>query len=319
MYKKFLECIEQHDIITIFRHVGADSDALGAQFGLKTWIEETYPSKKVYVLGEDVGVIIKDLPAIDIIEDEVIANSLGIVLDTPTLERVDDKRFELAKTKFKIDHHPGIKHFTDYEIVDVSAGAACEILALTLKQLNAVLSKKCAEYLYRGIIADTLRFSINTTSEKTFEAAGYLASFGVDIPHVNQECYASSYNEFQYENFIRTNAAIINGKLAYTIVNKEDYERYCLDFNQAKNKVYVLGDVEEFEIWVLFCEKVSDDIRGIYNGSIRSKHFTVNDIASNYHGGGHKLASGVKGLNTQDIQSLLQDLNNRIKENEKDQ
>lgn len=318
MYKKLQECIEQHDTITIFRHVGADSDALGAQFGLKTWIEETYPSKKVYALGEDVGVVIKGLPAMDQIDDDVIKNSLGIVLDTPTLERVDDQRFELAKTKFKIDHHPVVCKFTDYEIVDVSAGAACEILALTLKKLNAVLSKKCAEYLYRGIIADTLRFSINTTSEKTFEAAGYLASFGVDIPRINRECYASSYNEFQYENFVRSSSCVIDGKLAYTIVKKEDYEKYQLDFNQAKNKVYVLGDVEEFEIWVLFCEKVSDGIRDIYNGSIRSKRCTVNDIAQKYRGGGHKLASGVKGLSKQDIETLLDDLMKRIKENEKD-
>ena len=49
------ELIDQYDIITIFRHISPDADALGSQFGLKQWIQDTYPQKQVYALGMDHG------------------------------------------------------------------------------------------------------------------------------------------------------------------------------------------------------------------------------------------------------------------------
>ena len=47
--------IEAYDTIVIFRHILADADALGSQFGLKTWIEDNYPDKHVYAVGDSVG------------------------------------------------------------------------------------------------------------------------------------------------------------------------------------------------------------------------------------------------------------------------
>ncbi|MFR4217857.1 MAG: hypothetical protein ACLT16_09295 [[Clostridium] innocuum] len=49
-------------------------------------------------------------------------------------------------------------------------------------------------------------------------------------------------------------------------------ERFQLTFNEAKEKVFVLGGVDEFEAWALFTEKERDENgRRIYNGSLRSK------------------------------------------------
>ena len=54
--------------------------------------------------------------------------------------------------------------------------------------------------------------------------------------------------------------------------------------------------------------------RRVYNGSLRSKNRTINDIANKYQGGGHRFACGVKGLYEETIQSLLQDLCERVKD-----
>ena len=51
MKNTMFELIEKYDVITIFRHVSPDSDALGSQFGLKQWIMDTYPNKQVFALG----------------------------------------------------------------------------------------------------------------------------------------------------------------------------------------------------------------------------------------------------------------------------
>ena len=55
--QRLFDCIAEYDTITLFRHIGADADALGAQFGLKRWINENYPQKRVYALGASVGSI----------------------------------------------------------------------------------------------------------------------------------------------------------------------------------------------------------------------------------------------------------------------
>jgi nanoRNase/pAp phosphatase (c-di-AMP/oligoRNAs hydrolase) len=50
----------------------------------------------------------------------------------------------------------------------------------------------------------------------------------------------------------------------------------------------------------------------LYNGSIRSRSVTVNDIASKYSGGGHRLAAAVKNLSLEGIQSVISDLKGRL-------
>ena len=99
-FERLLQHIQNAQIITIFRHTNPDCDAVGAQFGLKNWIQDNWPEKKVYALGYDhpnQGV----WPESDSVEDEVIAQSLAIVVDTANRERVDDQRFEKARLIFK--------------------------------------------------------------------------------------------------------------------------------------------------------------------------------------------------------------------------
>ena len=43
--KWLFDTLEAHDTIAIYRHVYADGDAMGAQFGLKALIEARWPQK----------------------------------------------------------------------------------------------------------------------------------------------------------------------------------------------------------------------------------------------------------------------------------
>ena len=282
------ELVEQYDIITIYRHVSPDADALGAQFGLKQWIQETYPQKQVYALGRDAGSKQSLFPQMDVVPDETVAASLAIILDTANGARVDDDRWSKAARTLKIDHHIVVESFADVEVV---------------------------EDLYGGIIADTLRFSIATIKPRTLRTAAYLLEMGVDVKKANEDHFSTSYRLYRFENYIRSNVSLLEGHVAYMIINREDYERFQLTFNEAKEKVFVLGGVDEFEAWALFTEKERDENgRRIYNGSLRSKNRTINDIANRYQGGGHRFACGVKGLYEETIQELLQELCERVNE-----
>lgn len=175
------ELVEQYDIITIYRHVSPDADALGSQFGLKQWIQETYPQKQVYALGKDAGSKQSLFPHMDSVSDETIAASLAIILDTANGARVDDERWSMAARTLKIDHHIVVESFADVEVVEDLFGATCEMLAFMFEQKQLQLSPVCAQYLYGGIIADTLRFSIATIKPRTLRTAAYLLEMGVDV------------------------------------------------------------------------------------------------------------------------------------------
>lgn len=51
IYKQIYKKIKEYNIIVIARHIGADPDALGSQFALKSIILNLFPDKKVYAVG----------------------------------------------------------------------------------------------------------------------------------------------------------------------------------------------------------------------------------------------------------------------------
>ena len=63
--KWLFDTLEAHDTIAIYRHVYADGDAMGAQFGLKALIEARWPQKRVYAPGKSVGSCAAFYPAPD--------------------------------------------------------------------------------------------------------------------------------------------------------------------------------------------------------------------------------------------------------------
>lgn len=300
-----LDIVKDYEVITIFRHQIADQDALGAQFGMKSFLEQFCPDKEIYALGASIGSMGRLFPNVDQVEDETIKKSIAIILDTADSARIDDERYALAQKCVKLDHHIIVEDYAEESFVDVTAAATCEILALLFQRYQGSVNATCAKYLYYGLTADSLQFSTTNTTANTLMAAAYLVSCGVNVSLVKQETSGMSLNEFHYINTIRSRVQI-QGKVAYALMKEEDYKKYGMNYNQAKEKVFALANVDEFEIWCLFTEDTSYG-ENIYNGSLRSKQVAINEIAANYRGGGHKNACGVKQLTTQDIQSIVND------------
>ena len=85
-----LETIKSADIITLFRHIHPDCDAVGSQFGLKNWILENWPEKQVYALGNEYCPQGNSWPESDTCSKDIIRHSVAIILDTANEERIDD-------------------------------------------------------------------------------------------------------------------------------------------------------------------------------------------------------------------------------------
>lgn len=306
---QLFEAIRRADIITLFRHKKPDCDALGAQFGLKQWIEDNYPDKEVYALGWETcsqG----EFPAADVVDDDTVYQSTAIVLDTATKERGDDQRFLAANQVIKIDHHPPLQNYGDLNLVNEKAAATCEILADFFRRADGIVSSQTAEYLYSGLLTDTLRFSTSNTTADTLQAGAWLAGFSIDIPAINQLLFDRDRNAYLFEGFLHEKA-VIHDHLAYAIVSCEEQKKWHLSANDARNFIDVFSGIKEFEAWALFTEVKKED-GSYYDGSLRSKRIVLNEIAADYHGGGHKNASGVKNMTIDEVYQLIERLEKAI-------
>ena len=309
IFKKY---IEEYDIITIFRHAHPDMDAYGSQFGLKTWLLDNYPNKQVYALGlENSDVYF--IPQSDIVEVDVIRNSLAIAVDCGNLDRIDDQRIKLANKILKIDHHPNVDEYGDDNLVDITCASCTQLLATIFKDIDpdSVL-KTCSEYLYRGLLTDSLCYKTSSTSAKTLEIGSFLASKNIDIRKINLELFDVDLKTFNLQTIVRNKINIINDHIAYVIFTLKELEEHHLNGKKARELVNEMGNIKEFEIWAIFNQRIDANNNIIYDGSIRSKIVPINQIATKYNGGGHPNASGVKGLSKIDLENILNDFENAL-------
>lgn len=307
-YDEILDKILKYDIITIYRHIKPDGDAVGSQLGFKTWINDNFPNKEVYVMGNDKFDI---YPVLDKVKDDIIKKSLAIVLDSSDIGRVDDQRYKLSEYIIKIDHHPFGDKYGKINFIQEKDAAVCEILTKMFKEFEKkkyIFSTQCAEYLYSGLLTDTLSFRTTNVTKQTLESGSYLVSKNISPSALSLRMFSKSYKSFRLANFIRSKVKYRNG-LAYIILNKKQLETLKTTSMIARNQVSELGSVKEFEVWAIFTQEEND----LYQGTLRSKEIAVNNIALKYNGGGHKNAAGVNNLTKNDLTNIISDLKNEIK------
>lgn len=310
-FQNLLEMIGEAECITLFRHEHPDCDALGSQWALASWIHDNFPEKKVYALGEETTDQCA-FPDSSRISDETVKQSTAIVLDTANTARIDDQRALTAAKLVKVDHHPNREPFGTPCLVFDHAAATCEILAEFFHQNRDTftVSEKTAMYLYRGLLTDTLCYRTSNTTSHTLEMGSYLVSLGIDLSGINRELFDVSYDVFRFQNWFREQASVRDG-IAYAVLKKDELAGWHMTGSQARNYIDELGHVKEFQIWAVFTE--SDEHPGLFHGSLRSKTVRINDIAERHNGGGHPNASGVKNLTEEDIQNLLHEFSERLK------
>ena len=140
MIKEIYKKIKENDKIVIARHIGADPDALGSSIGLKEIILNTFPDKKVSVIGVYSSKF-KYMGKLDKLEEKEIKDSLLIVCDTPNLARIDGvDDINEFKDVIKIDHHPEIDKFGSISWVDEKKSSACQMVIELTNETRLVFS-----------------------------------------------------------------------------------------------------------------------------------------------------------------------------------
>ncbi|WP_027120343.1 DHH family phosphoesterase [Mycoplasmopsis lipofaciens] len=312
-----IRAIEKYDNIIIFHHIRPDGDCLGSQAGLAQLIRDNFPNKKVFTPGDNAHTFDFMNYHFDEIDTIDFKNSLGIVVDASSSDRIQDSSLLLENkmtATLRIDHHPNgsdIKY--DYLWVDEHYVAAAEMIAKIAKDAKWIISKKAAEHIYLGINTDSGRFLYPDTSSRTHKLVAHLYEKGNLEPwKIHQELSKRSMIDLKFIGEILSNFKK-SGRVLYFLVTNEILKKFNFDSLKAAIFVNELANIDDNSCWAFFVQLEDGKIRG----RLRSNGPLVNVVAKKYGGGGHDNAAGITLNSWDQINNVLDDLNKAIFEYEK--
>lgn len=287
--EEILAQIQKYDTIIIHRHQRPDPDAYGSQCGLAAIIRATFPAKKVYQVGKNV----KGLSWIATpqeITDDIYKDALVIVTDTANRPRVDDERYLNGKALIKIDHHPNDDPYGDICWVDPSASSTSEMITELVASLagKLVLTAEAARMLYAGIVGDTGRFMYSATTPRTHRAAAQLMEYDFDASQVNRILDEVTPEVARLSAYVLENIEYTKHNAAYIVLDNETMEKFELEDAGTAQVVPLVGKISSVVCWTVIVQQKDET----YRMRIRSKGPVINELAKEYAGGGHPLASG---------------------------
>ncbi len=314
-FKQIYKQIKKYNKIIIARHIGADPDALGSTIGLKEVILNTFPNKKVYVVGTPAARH-RYIGELDKFNEDMYEDSLLIVLDTPNISRIDGVDVNRFKYKIKIDHHPFIEEFCNIELIDDTSSSASQLVIELIKNTKLKVNEKSAKALFIGIVGDTNRFLYYYTTPKTFDLVSYMIKkTNLDFTKLYENMYLRNLHELRFQSYIIMNLTLTLDGFGYIKITQDILDEYEIDCATATNIVNNLTFIEDMYSWAIFAyDKANDNVRG----SIRSRGPIINEVASNYNGGGHIYASGVRLSDFDVVDNIINDLNEVCKKYKED-
>ena len=305
MIEQILATIEQYETIIVHRHVRPDPDAYGSQGGLVAILQESYPDKKIYAVGQEEPTL-HFMRRLDVIEDVMYKGALVIVCDTANAARICDDRYSLGDKLIKIDHHPNEDPYGDLLWVDTSASSCSEMIYefyLTGKEKGLKMNDEAARLLFAGIVGDTGRFLFPSTTEKTFAYAGELIHYHFSRTEVFDKMYELDAHIIKLNGYILQNFELQENGVASVMLTKQLLKEYGARPAEASLLVGILGNVKGIKAWVFFIEE-EDQIRV----RLRSKGPVINGVARKFKGGGHPLASGASIYSWDEVDHVLKEL-----------
>ncbi len=315
--KKILKKIKQYDTIVIARHIGPDPDAICSQISLRDTLKAQYPKKQIYAVGVGVSKF-KKYGTLDRINNQSLHKPLLITLDVPNFYRIDGIEDLKYQEIIKIDHHPYEEDFGGIEWIEEGACSTCQMIAKMILNSNLPLLPGVASNLFLGIVSDSDRFLLYYTSTETFEIVTMLLKRSqIPFTELYEKLYERPLEEIRFHGYLSDHLTVTANGFAYVKISDEIIEKYGVDSSTASNMINDFNYIKNVYVWVFVTYDKKNDV---YKVNIRSKGPVINEIASKYHGGGHKYASGVRTNNEMDIENLLKDLDQecqKYKENQK--
>ncbi|MFV8468189.1 DHH family phosphoesterase [Mycoplasma sp. VS292A] len=311
--KVAIDAIEKYDNIVIFHHIRPDGDCLGSQAGLAELIRTNYPNKKVFTPGNNLHLFDFMGYHFDKIEDIDFTNSLAIVVDASSGDRIEcaELLYENRTTaKLRIDHHPnGADIDYDYNWIDEHYVAAAEMIAQIAYDGNYTVTQKAASHIYLGINTDSGRFLYPDTSARTHRLVAFLMDTGFRPADILRELSKRTFKSIKFVGKILSEFKK-EGRVLYYEIDADTLKKYDMDSFEAAQYVNELANIEDNSCWALFIQLEDGKVRG----RLRSNGPLVNKVANQFGGGGHDNAAGITIDSWDQVPEVLAALNQAIVE-----
>lgn len=305
MFTQALELIKKYDTVIIHRHGSPDGDAIGSQTGMAQLIRANFPSKTVYIVGDDpkrYGFVANSAP--DVIDDAAYKGTLAIILDTSVRSMISDDRYALADATLRFDHHIFCEKIADVDIVDSTYESCCGLVADFALQTGLRLDQTSAKALFTGMVTDSGRFRYDSTNARTFRLASALVEQEFDTNDIYANLYADDFDMILLRAKYVQKIRFTNSNVAYIITTRDELAAVAADeFTISRGMVGVMSDIRGVDAWVNFTETE----RGVLC-ELRSKKYNINPVAVKYGGGGHAKASGATVADLKTAMLMLNDL-----------
>jgi phosphoesterase RecJ-like protein len=286
-------------------HPKPDADALGSVFSLSYYLKKIYAQHPTIFSIDNPTENLRFLfPKNQVVNSfEIERHDALIFLDRGDIfyKLKFDEQLKKATRKpllINIDHHPHTSLPGALNIIDTTASATCEIIFRYFDTINFQYDGPIAQYLINGIYADTGGFRHNNTSARSLEISSRLMRKGASITHVNRCLFANkSINTLKLWG-IALDRAKINPEtgMVVSFITKNDLETCNATSDDISGISEILNTIADSKFSLVLSERETNKIKA----SLRSdeyKGIDVSKIARQFHGGGHKLASGfeIKG------------------------
>lgn len=312
IFKQIVKKIKEYDEIVIARHIGPDPDAIASTIALRDLIKLNFPNKKVYAVGSSVSRF-KYFGSLDKVDENTLTNALLIICDVPKFDRVDSANKDKYNYTIKIDHHPCDEIVSDLELVDETSSSTCQLITELVYSTKLKIDKSIAEKLFMGIVSDSDRFLLSYTTPKTLLLSSKLLNdYNFELMPLYNNLYERPISERKFESYIINNMTVTENGFGYIKITDEIINEFNVDAGTASNMVNDLNFIKELKVWAF---SSYDEKLGLFKINIRSRGIVINEIASNFHGGGHKFASGARIKTEEEVNELFKALDEACKEN----
>ena len=292
MRSKIKNLIDNSNSILLLTHEGPDGDAIGSVLAFYHYLTSINKSVDMVIL--DIPKVFNFLTSIDKVVDTTDKEyDLGIVLDCATENRIGQKENLLSRCKKTvcIDHHVSNTNYCDINLVEGNTSSCCQVIYYLFKEWNIAISTEIGQSLINGVLTDTDGFGINTVDSNTFKMASDILSLGVNVHNIySRVLWKKSMPQYELMQIAMNRLEFLcNGKVAYTYILKEDFEKVGASLGEHEGIVDIGKNIDGVEVSIFVREEDGWTI------SLRSTgNVDVSKIAKQVNGGGHIMAAGGK-------------------------
>ncbi|MFA5776959.1 MAG: bifunctional oligoribonuclease/PAP phosphatase NrnA [Parcubacteria group bacterium] len=293
--------INKSNNVLLFAHTNPDGDTIGANLALREYIASLGKKVDIACFDPFPNYLNEIFHAEFVFPDKLDMSSYDAVIACDSVERGFDRIFEkisLNQATVLIDHHPDIHLQGDANIMDSSCSSVCEMIYRFFVFCNLKITKEIATCLMAGILGDTGSFQHSNTSTYVMNIASDLMKKGAPISKIVDIVFANkkiSTLKLWGRAFEKAKINPRNGMIA-TVLTEDDIKDCEASTEDIAQVASILNTVPGTKFSLILSQREGDNIKG----SLRSEEYKgvdVSEIAHQFGGGGHKLASGfeVKG------------------------